>query len=46
MLKILHPNASADCLRCPHRGASLEGYPISVDGKITCPMHGLKVKVR
>jgi hypothetical protein len=46
MLKMLHPNASTDCLRCPHRGTSLEGYPISMDGKITCPMHGLEVKVR
>lgn len=33
--------ALKDDLVCPHRGVNLKGLPLTVDGNVVCPAHGL-----
>ena len=40
-----YPNPVAVDGRCPHKGADLTGLPCNDDGTVTCPLHGLRVRV-
>ena len=40
-----HPDPVAVDGRCPHKGADLAGLPCNNDGTVTCPLHGLRVRV-
>ena len=41
-----YPNAVAVDGRCPHKGADLTGLPCNDDGTVTCPLHGLRVRLK
>ena len=41
-----YPNPVAVGGRCPHKGADLTGLPCNSDGTVTCPLHGLRVRIQ
>ena len=40
-----YPDPVAAGGRCPHKGADLTGLPCNSDGTVTCPLHGLRVRL-